>query len=241
VIVDLINLKDQTSVKAYFIKVKELQASGEQYPVNLDEVWPLCYAQKAKAISVLVKEFKEGYDFHLSQMGKVLKSNELKNGIKIEAYLTVSAMEYFIARKIKEVFDVYQQVFQIVTNPKPVSQSVINLDLIIQLATNAKDNVLRMERIEGQMSRVEEKVLLLEAKQDTRPDYFTVVGFGRVSKLKIGQSLAKRVGMKAAALCRKRGFPIDHAKDDKWGRVGTYPLEILQEAYDIIVNLNKAA
>ena len=98
-------------VKTYFDKVFELKQSGKEFPVNLDEVWPLVYAQKGKALATLKSDFVEGDDFYLSQMGKVVTFNELQNGVKINAFLSVSCLEYFIARKEKTIFDVYRTVF----------------------------------------------------------------------------------------------------------------------------------
>lgn len=98
-------------VKTYFSKVFELKQSGKEFPVNLEEVWPLVYAQKGKALATLKSDFVEGDDFYLSQMGKVVTFKELQNGVKIDAFLSVSCLEYFIARKEKTIFDVYRTVF----------------------------------------------------------------------------------------------------------------------------------
>lgn len=95
----------------YFSKILQLKQDGKEFPVNLDDVWPLVYNQKGKALSTLRSDFIEGEDFYLSQMGKVVNSNELRNGIKIDAYLSVACLEYFIAKKVKPVFDVYRKVF----------------------------------------------------------------------------------------------------------------------------------
>ena len=98
-------------IKQYFTKVLELKQKGEDFPVNLEQVWPLVYSEKRKALDVLKKNFIEGDDFNLHQMGEVVKINKLKNGVKIDAKLSVSCMEYFIARKVRPVFEVYRQVF----------------------------------------------------------------------------------------------------------------------------------
>src|SRR3990172_1080933 len=101
----------EPQIKLYFTKVFELQQSGEEFPVNMDDVWPLIYQQKVKALETLKNEFIEGEEFYLSQKGKVVKINELQNGVKIDAFMTSGAMEYLIARKVKPVFDVYRKVF----------------------------------------------------------------------------------------------------------------------------------
>lgn len=107
----LTKMSENNEVKTYFTRVFELKQSGKEFPVNLDKVWPLVYNQKGKALATLRSDFVEGEDFYLSQMGKVINYNELKKGVRIDAYLTVNCMEYFIAKKVKPVFEVYRSVF----------------------------------------------------------------------------------------------------------------------------------
>ena len=98
-------------MKRYFTAVLELSKSDNQFPINLDEVWMLVYAEKGKAVRALKKNFFEGEDYHLAQNGKVIRSSEIQNGIEVSYYLSLSCMEYFIARKVRPVFEVYRQVF----------------------------------------------------------------------------------------------------------------------------------
>lgn len=98
-------------MKRYFTAVLELSKSDNQFPINLDEVWMLVYAQKDKAVRALKKNFYEGEDYHLTQNGEVIQSDEIQNGIEVSYYLSLSCMEYFIARKVRPVFEVYRQVF----------------------------------------------------------------------------------------------------------------------------------
>ena len=48
---------------------------------------------------------------HGAQNGKVIKTAEIQNGITADYYLSTSCLEYFIARKVRPVFEVYRQVF----------------------------------------------------------------------------------------------------------------------------------
>ena len=107
----LTKVSTSDEIKAYFQKVLELKQSGEEFPVNFDEVWQLVYEHRHKASAAIKENFIEGVDFYLTQMGKVVKSTNLQNGVKAEAKLSVSCMEYFIARKVRFVFEVYRQVF----------------------------------------------------------------------------------------------------------------------------------
>lgn len=89
-------------IKAYFKAVFELSRSEEDFPVDIDEVWMLIYSERGKATKALRYNFIEGVDFiAVAQTG---------NGgqfAKIDYKLTVSCLEYFIARKVRPVFEVY--------------------------------------------------------------------------------------------------------------------------------------
>lgn len=96
-----------SSMETYFIKIRELLKNGEKFPVNLDDVFPLVYAERGKAVRALKANFIENEDFILiAQNGKNLNGRP-----KINCFLSVSAMEFFVAKKVKAVFEVYRQIF----------------------------------------------------------------------------------------------------------------------------------
>lgn len=94
----------------------ELSKLDVPYPVNLDNCWMLCYSEKGKATRVLKENFIEGIDYQvLAQNGKNPKGGRPT----IEYHLSVSCLEYFIARKVRPVFDVYREVFHKVNEIAP--------------------------------------------------------------------------------------------------------------------------
>ena len=129
----MIQLTQQSSdseIKAYFIQVLNLSRSKEEFPVNLDEVWALAYKEKGKAVRALRTNelFVEGIDYQVftpngqktdevfAQNGK--KSDDSQDdgrnvgGRPQNTYmLSVPCLEFFIARKVRPVFEVYRQVF----------------------------------------------------------------------------------------------------------------------------------
>lgn len=129
----MIQLTKQSSdseIKAYFIQVLNLSRSKEEFPVNLDEVWALAYKEKGKAVRALRTNelFVEGIDYQVftpngqktdgvfDQNGK--KSDDTQDdGKKLGGrpqntyMLSVPCLEFFIARKVRPVFEVYRQVF----------------------------------------------------------------------------------------------------------------------------------
>lgn len=126
----------EKEIKAYFSAVLKLTESQNEFPVNLDEVWPLVYGKKSDAVEVLKRTFIEDVDFKaLTQNGKnpkgidyqILRQNpqnsRSQNGRPAtDYYLTVPCMEFFIARKVRPVFEVYRQVFH--TTAKNVAAAV---------------------------------------------------------------------------------------------------------------------
>lgn len=119
-------------IKRYFKAVLEISKSNEPYPVNLDMVWMLAYSRKDNATKELSKNFIEGIDYQpLRQNAERTKGGQNK----IDYYLSVSCLEYFIARKVRPVFDVYREVFHKVNEiaPKVAKSSVADKRKIAML------------------------------------------------------------------------------------------------------------
>ena len=133
----MIQLTKQSSdseIKAYFIQVLNLSRSKEEFPVNLDEVWPLVYSRRDKAIRALRcgEIFMEGIDYQVfppngeksdtfSHYGGKVKDDgedeKPKGSFSVMGrpqniyMLSIPCLEYLIARKVRPVFEVYRQVF----------------------------------------------------------------------------------------------------------------------------------
>lgn len=133
--VSLSLLSTTDEIKRYFMAVLELSKSKEEFPVNLDVVWALAYTTKRNAFVELKKSFIEGVDFYLMQKNKVVNTNNLVNGVKYDCYLSLPCMEFFIARKVRPVFDVYREVFHKVNEiaPKVVKSSAADKRKIARL------------------------------------------------------------------------------------------------------------
>ena len=119
-ILQLTKQSTDQEIKAYFEKVLRLSKDSEEFPVNLDEVWPLVYSAKEKAVRALKSNdlFLQNVDYQvLAQNGEnseVLAQNggKVRNGRPTEIYmLSVPCLEFFIARRVRSVFEVYRQVF----------------------------------------------------------------------------------------------------------------------------------
>lgn len=97
-----------SDLKRYFTAVLELSHNDNMFPINLDDVWSLVYIERCIAIRALKKNFFENEDY-ISFDRNVKR--ETGSSVKKEFYLSLSCMEYFIARKVRPVFEVYRKVF----------------------------------------------------------------------------------------------------------------------------------
>lgn len=103
----------EAAIKNYFKKIFELSRSGEKFPIDLDDVWPLCYDTKGNAVRDLKSKFYQDIDYH-----HFIKNTKKQSGGRpMEHYrISVSCMEFLVARKVRSVFDVYRRVFHRTVN-----------------------------------------------------------------------------------------------------------------------------
>lgn len=148
-------------IKAYFEEVLRLSKDSKEFPVNLDDVWPLVYAEKGKAVRALKSNelFVEGIDFILlAQNGK----QDGNNGKQVNSWggnnqvtymLSVPCLEFFIARKVRPVFEVYRKVFHRVANgvivpPRPAYSKPCALEPSLEPLRDYTDEIsLRWQRL----------------------------------------------------------------------------------------------
>lgn len=119
-------------IKRYFKAILELSKLDVPYPANLDSCWMLAYSRKDNATKELTKNFIQDIDYQLFRQ----KAENPKGGRPtIEYHLSVSCLEYFIARKVRPVFDVYREVFHKVNEiaPKVVKSSAADKRKIARL------------------------------------------------------------------------------------------------------------
>ena len=107
---NLILTKDSvpSDIERYFRGVLALDQQDKVFSVNLDDVWQLAYSERGKAVKALKQNFIDNVDFI-----SIAKSGKTATGgfKKIDYYLTSACLEYFIARKVRPVFEVYRRVF----------------------------------------------------------------------------------------------------------------------------------
>ena len=133
---NLILTKDSSAseIKRYFNAILKLSKSNNEYPVNLDEVWMLVYGRKSDAVETLQRDFIENVDYQVLRQNP---QNPLGGRPTNEYHLSTSCMEFFIARKVRPVFEVYRRVFHntvesIATKSVTISDKIKVADWLIK-------------------------------------------------------------------------------------------------------------
>lgn len=110
---NLVLTKDSVpaDIERYFRGVLALDQQDKVFSVNLDDVWQLAYTRKDAAVRALKANFIENVDY-LPLPQNVERSEDgtfISGGT--DYYLTSACLEYFVARKVRPVFEVYRRVF----------------------------------------------------------------------------------------------------------------------------------
>lgn len=144
-------------IRLYFESILKLYRSNDRYPVDLDSVWMLVYSQRSKAVSTLKRNFIEGEDFvSFSQSVE----REVGGTTKTIYKLSVSCMEYFIARKVRNVFNVYRDVFKkVATGEVKVvsSDKTSELELLVKSAQALLEQSKRIDDVESRLEIIEQE------------------------------------------------------------------------------------
>lgn len=187
----------ENEIVSYFRGVRELSLSGKEFPVNLDEVWPLVYERKDYAVKELKKTFYEDVDYKVVDNQSLLQKAEQVWGgqNKVNYYLSLPCMEYFIARKVRPVFEVYRRMFH------------KTMDALTAPSYQIEDPIKRAQAwIEEQKKRIaleSENKQLSEQNAVMLPkvrSYEQVINTPQTEWLKTTQQVANEIGMSANKL-----------------------------------------
>lgn len=174
----------EAEIKAYFCAVLNLSESDEEFPVNLDDVWPLVYSEKGKAVRALKSNdlFMQGIDYillpqngeqdsPLAQNGKRLASGKFNGENKVTYMLSVPCLEFFIARKVRPVFEVYRQVFHKVAEGKISPRQPFDIAEPIGLEETLQLLSDYMHQVDFRWVRLKKDVVGQRGSDDVRTTY----------------------------------------------------------------------
>lgn len=207
-------------LRQYFNAILQLAKNENKFPINLDEVWMLVYGRRDVALKELRKSFIEGEDYiteNESTHQKVDGERVRENGrfVATTYYLSLSCLEYFIARKVRPVFEVYRQVFHKTAQQQMVQQVPTSFREALLLAAQQQEEIERLE------AESEQKDRTIEAQQKEmqvsapKVNYYDSTLLSR-NTLTTTQ-VAKSIGLNAIELTKKlREAGIIYRQSDMW-------------------------
>lgn len=213
----------ENEIKIYFQKILELKQANDDFPVDLDEVWPLVYAAKNKAVNELLhskndngtSRYIEGVDYQALNQKVQAGTGTSK---KINYKLSVPCLEWFIARKVRPVFEVYRQIFHKVAEKKGIS---VEEHIITQRGLVSE----LFSMVNGLQREVDELKLI----SNKTKNHFTIGGYTSLRGIYLESDQAKMFGVLATELCEARGLPTNFIPDSRYGKLKTYPLSVLDD------------
>lgn len=167
--------------------------------------------------------------------GNIIPVN--KNGQSDNQLVRVHKTDYILK------IDLAKQIAMVQNNDKgkQARQYFIQCEKTLKEVTKPIDtldflemSLKQMREQANRITQVETKLLEIEAKTTTRPEYFTVMGYAILSNVKVGLALAAQIGKKAKIICQNKGYQIEKIRDPRFGQVGCYPTEVLQEVFNTI-------
>lgn len=152
----------ENELKGYFEAVLKLAQSANEFPINLEDVWMLVYSEKGKAVRALKKDFIENIDFKVF----VQNGENPQGGRPTDNYLlSTSCLEYFIARKVRPVFEVYRQVFHKAVKPQ-VQDALVKYDKMLTESLKQQEEGLKyIAKLEKQLWEEKARVVIETEKK----------------------------------------------------------------------------
>lgn len=106
-------------------------------------------------------------------------------------------------------------------------------EMFLQMAQNfvAHEKEIGQLRIEQQ--EIRQEIDEFKAKAKTQPDdYYAIAGYAATIKKPIDVTMASAIGKKASAICNRLGYVMGTIPDPRFGRVKTYPKQVLAEVFN---------
>ena len=202
-------------LKAYFEAVCRIADSNtDEFPINLDEVWPLSYTEKGAAVRALKNGFIEDVDYKAID---TFTKREIGSTRTTDYFITVSCLEYLIARKHRNVFEVYRQVFHAARKGKlrPAIPQTYS-EALRQLA----DEVEAREKAQLQLAEKTEQL-------DESKDWFSIKRWAQIHR----RNWRNYNWRKLKAVSHELGYAVKKIFDANYSEVNIYHKAVFEAVY----------
>lgn len=104
-------------------------------------------------------------------------------------------------------------------------------------AAGPRDHLALAESIIAAIREDRERIAAVEAKVEAiegRHDWFTALGYAKLTDRPTDRPYLQRVGMKATRLLAERGEQPVKRQDATFGAINTYPADVLEQAFEAV-------
>lgn len=112
-------------------------------------------------------------------------------------------------------------------------------DELPEWARNQIATIRRVGKLEVEQQLQRDRIATVEARVDGIEgcyNWFTALGYAKSRGLPTSQAYARKLGREAARICRRDDITPQKVQDGRYGGVGMYPVEVLDEAAVTVAN-----
>ena len=100
----------------------------------------------------------------------------------------------------------------------------------IKALKEQNENILKLnEVLTGQMFDVSAEIDNINSKLNNEIDRYTVIGYCSAHNIPMTRKEASIIGGACSRMCKKRNIPLESIADPRFGKVNTYPSELIAE------------
>lgn len=142
--------------------------------------------------------------------------------VKAEARETVIAYQREAARALRNHF--FGQSSEVAKSPDA------DLDVIQSMLDGLRQQRAELRAQQARTAVLEAKVSAIEGQHD----WFTALGYAKLTDRPTDRPYLARVGRKATALMRERGDEPQRRQDATFGAINVYPADVLEAAFEAV-------
>lgn len=112
----------------------------------------------------------------------------------------------------------------------PAQQLLANAQMLVEMEQRQMEQERQQQLLDARQVITENKIEQIETRIRDN-GYMAVVGFANVYKVKLSDTMKKKLGKLAASWCRRMGVLPEKIKHERWGFVNTYPMQALRDVF----------
>lgn len=120
---------------------------------------------------------------------------------------------------------------EIVVPLSPAEQLVAQAQALLEQERRLTRLELANKTVSEKSDELDRRIHQIEIHQQPEPEQFTVMGYANLHGWRIALTEANLIGRRASRLSREQGYGVDKVRDPRFGRVGSYHVEILRQAF----------